>query len=417
MILAIFLGLLLQGKPKPLIVFERPNIIFVILDDVGDHDINVVDTPTIDSIANAGLNFRRGYSMPVCAATRRTFMFGDYAESAGPICQNNGNALTPEANWISIPSIFEMQKYNTALFGKWHLGTNSFGMPWQMTPRLEPYEFDDTFAVVPGNVSSLCAGFEGDYYSWLSVENDFSFIEDEYQTVVLRDKFIAWWQDTVGPKFAYVSFQAAHAPFNEPPAELLPYLPDPTGKTANRIQFEKLIISIDFVLSQMLSVVDIQNTYIILIGDNGTPPNAIGPGQISTKVKTSPYEGGIRVPFMIAGPGITPGTSDSLVSVVDILPTLGALLNVPEDVVDGVSLLPVLQNSTAVVHDHVFASNDGDRAVIQSRFKLIRLQGVEKFFDLSVDPQENSPVNPSLIDPLIVASLRDAMAGYIQRGL
>ena len=417
MIISILLALLLQAKPKPPVEFTRPNVILVILDDIGAHDIEVVDTPTIDMIANGGLNFRRGYAMPICAATRRTMMFGDYWERSGPICSTSISMDTPQSNWISIPNTFERQKYNTALFGKWHLGNNRYGMPWQMTPRLGPYEFDDTFAVVPGNVASICAGFEGDYYSWLSVENDISFVETRYQTIALRDDFIKWWQSTDGPKFAYVSFQAAHAPFDEPPAELLPYLPDPIGKSPNRIQFEKLIISLDFILSQMLSVVDMDNTYIIVVGDNGTPPNAIGPGQINTKVKTSPYEGGINVPFIIYGPGITPGISNSIVSIVDILPTISNILNIPYDTIDGVSLMPVLSDPNVEVHDHIFASNDGDRAVVQSQYKLIRLQNIEKFFDLSADPQENNPIGPALIDPAIVQSLRDAMNLYINRGL
>jgi len=415
MIISFILAAFLQTKNP--IAFERPNVILVILDDVGAHDIDVVDTPTIDNIANIGVKFNRGYAMPVCAATRRTLMFGDYAESSGPICQDQSNVQTPAIDWVSIPYSFEKQRYNTALFGKWHLGTNRLNMPWQMTPRLVPYEFDSTFAVVPGNVSAICIGFEGDYYGWLCVENDVSFVETTYQTLVMRDKFIQWWQGVVGPKFAYVSFQAAHAPFNDPPAELLPYLPDPTGKTSNRFIFEKMIISIDVALSQMLSVVDMENTYIILVGDNGTPPNAIGPGQVNTKVKTSPYEGGINVPFIIAGPGITPGISNSIVSVVDILPTIENILHMPQNAIDGVSLMPILDNPTIAVHDHIFASNEGDRAVVQSRYKLIRLQDVEKFFDLSIDPSENIPINPLTIDPVIITALRNAMNSYIQRGL
>jgi len=408
--ISLLLGLLMQiGNPTPI----SPNVIIVILDDVGQYDVDRVYTPTIDEIANAGRNFRRGYAMPVCAPSRATLMYGIYDESLGPVCTDVATEETPNINAFSLPKIFELNGYNTAFFGKWHMGTNDVSMPWEMTPQLQG--FDNVFAMVPGNVGAPCEGFEGDYYNWLAVENGVSYIETRYQTLVLRDKFIDWWSQIRGPKFAIVSFQAAHAPFQEPPSELLPYLP--TGGPGNRTNYEELIITIDFTLSQMLSVVDVKETYIIIIGDNGTPPNATTLEQNRDRVKTTPYEGGIRVPFSITGPGITAGITNSLASIVDILPTLADVMGVSGGPMDGSSLVPILKNPNVSVHEHIFASNEGDRAVIQSRYKLIRLQNIEFFFDLTIDPREEHPINPLLIDAEIVASLRKAMNVYIARGL
>lgn len=411
MIIAFLLSLFLQQTIKPE-GFARPNVLIVILDDVGKYDTDRVEVPTIDMLAAEGRNFTRGYAMPVCGPTRATLMYGIYDESLGPVCTDVSNEQTPDSNAFSLVTPFEMNGYNTAFFGKWHMGTNTLGLPWEMTPQA--VGFDSSFAIVPGNVSASCDGFEGDYYNWLAVENGISYIETRYQTLVLRDKFIDWWFGSRGPKFAVVSFQAAHAPFQEPPAELLPYLPQ--GGPGNRTAYEKLIVTIDVALSQMLSVVDLKSTYIIVIGDNGTPPNATTLQQDRDKVKTTPYEGGIRVPFIIYGPGITPGDTDTLATIADILPTLSDILGVDVDV-DGESLIPVLKNPAIDVHDHVFASNEGDRAVIQDRYKLIRLQNTERFFDLQNDPNEILPLNPLNIDPNIVASLRKQINYYINRGL
>jgi arylsulfatase A-like enzyme len=411
MILSLLLSIFLQQTVKPE-GLTRPNVLIVILDDVGKYDTDRVDVPTIDMLAAGGRNFIRGYAMPVCAPARATLMYGIYDESLGPTCSNTPSSETPDTNAFSLANLFNDRGYNTAMFGKWHLGTNNVGMPWQMTPELEG--FDSVFAMIPGNVSAECDGFEGDYYNWLAVENGVSYVENRYHTLVMRDKFMDWWSQTRGPKFAYVAFQAAHAPFDEPPLELLPYLPQ--GGPGNRTAYEKLIVTIDFTLSQMLSVVDIKSTYIIVIGDNGTPPNATTLEQDRNKVKTTPYEGGIHVPFIIYGPGIIPGDTDALATVADILPTLSDLLGL-DATIDGVSLLPILKNPAVDVHDHIFASNAGDRAIVQDRYKLIRLQSIERFFDLQNDPNETRPLNPLNMDPGIVATLRKQMNGYIHRGL
>src|SRR5262245_18038195 len=174
------------GKPV-----DRPDVILVILDDVGAKDIELVDTPTIDQLAASGRNFTRGYSMPVCGPARRSLMFAEYAESAGPICQDTSNFQTPHTDGFSLPKPFEALGYETAYLGKWHLGTNDLGEPWEVTPQL--HGFDDTFAIVSGNVSVEFDDFEGYYYRWLAIENGIRYVETRYQTLVLRDKFLQWW--------------------------------------------------------------------------------------------------------------------------------------------------------------------------------------------------------------------------------
>src|SRR5262245_8914813 len=178
-------GSALQQTGEPL---HRPDVILVVLDDVGAKDIELVHTPTIHELASSGRNFTRGYSMPVCAPARRSLMFAEYSESTGPLCQDTSNFQTPHTDWFSLPKPFEALGYETAYLGKWHLGTNDLGMPWELTPQL--HGFDSTFAVVPGNVGAECALFQGDYYNWLAVENGISYVETRYQTIVLRDKFM-----------------------------------------------------------------------------------------------------------------------------------------------------------------------------------------------------------------------------------
>lgn len=414
--ISLFLSLLLniQQVQSPINLLDQSNVLIIILDDVGRQDVIEVDTPSIDALANKGIKFNRGYAQPVCAVTRYALMFGKYGESAGSICFAP-DANTPDINWPSLPKLFKDLGYTTGMFGKWHLGGNALGSPWEQTPNL--YGYDKVGAMVPGNVGadSCNIGLEGNYNEWLRVDDGTSLIDTHYNTVAIRNSFLTWWVQTVGPKFAYVSFQAAHAPFHEPPTTLLPHLPQGgPGYSTKRIRFEKMIISVDTILAQFAEFVDLDNTYIILIGDNGTPPDARSPQEPPGRYKTTVYEGGIRVPFIIAGPGIPQGVvSEELVSVVDILPTLAELLNGSVTVQDGLSFKPILDGQLDGPRDHVFVSLEGKRAVIQDRYKLVRNGSIEEIYDIIADPFEQTPIT---IDPVITQTLRNQMDVYLNRG-
>ncbi len=132
----------------------------------------------------------------------------------------------------------------------------------------------------------------------------------------------------------------------------------------------------------------------------------------------------MRVPFFVAGPGMAPGVSDSLVSLVDVLPTVAEMIGVagPLDL-DGRSLVPTFTDPTADVHDHVFVADAEiglqtfqHRAVIQQRYKLRRENGAEEFYDLELDPSENVPLAAASLDPAVVQAMRDKMTAYLARG-
>jgi arylsulfatase B len=252
-----------------------------------------------------------------------------------------------------------------------------------------------------------------------------SFIETRYATAVVRDQFRRWWSTRRGPKFAYVAFSAAHSPFHIPPRALLPHPPSPLGVSETRHEFESMVTSVDTALGQLASVVDLRNTYVIVTADNGTPPTAASPRQQANKLKTTVYEGGVNVPFLIAGPGIRPGVRDALISLVDVLPTCAELIGVAVPPgLDGRSLVPLLDDPAATVRDHVFVAQEDrnglltfrHRAVIQPRWKVRRVNGLEQFYDLEQDPGELQPLDPATLDPAVVQSLRDEMAAYIARG-
>jgi arylsulfatase A-like enzyme len=211
------------------------------------------------------------------------------------------------------------------------------------------------------------------------------------------------------PWFAWVAFNAGHTPLHKPPNELHSY--DSLAGTqadinANpRPYFEAMIEAMDTEIGRLLAVVDRANTHILFLGDNGTTPNVLQPPYPAGRGKSTLYEGGIKVPLVIAGPAVVnPGrTNATPVHAVDLFATILELAGlsvagtVPANVtIDSQSLLPILRDEPDVPR-HVFTELFGDnlansqdgRALRNEQFKLIRFHdGREGFYDLLADPYE-----------------------------
>jgi len=259
----------------------------------------------------------------------------------------------------------------------------------------------------------------------------------QQNTIALRNSLKAWWQETEGPKFAMVSFRAAHAPFIRPPAEILYDWVDTTPTENPRALFEEEVISVDFVLGELMPTFA-EDTVVIYLGDNGTPGevpptpqpkpsrpkfrlqspqltlvDATREDQDPKKVKLSCYEDGVRIPMIITSPSFRSeqrGTqSDALVHLVDLLPSLAEMLQLPfEAKVDGRSFVPALSGGPSA-HDWVYVQHSlhKTRAIISDRYKLLMdMQGEFMFYDLKLDPKE---VNPLGIDSKEAKALRVTM--------
>src|SRR5262249_41112018 len=140
-----------------------------------------------------------------------------------------------------------------------------------------------------------------------------------YEPPFIRDELLEWWNRTRGSRLAVWAMSLAHPPIHRPPSEELPpgY---PIFLTSVRARYESMLASADLHLGQVLTDVDLATTLVIVVGDNGTPPDA-APDQ--RRAKGTTFERGIRVPLVVAGPGVPHGTvSDKLVHIVDLLPTI-----------------------------------------------------------------------------------------------
>lgn len=198
--------------------------------------------------------------------------------------------------------------------------------------------------------------------------------------------WLAEMESETEPWFAVVALPLAHQPFHVPPAYMLPqgYPAPPTSPpfAKRRGQYEAMIAALDFGVGLLLEKVDLKETTVIFVGDNGTPALAT-PGGI--KAKGTTFERGVNVPLIVAGAGVAePGrVSDLLVHAVDVFATVNGAGP------DGLSLEGVLENTDlSPVREYLLCGFAGDFCARSAGYKLRKLGVFEEFYDLTTDPSE-----------------------------
>ena len=212
-----------------------------------------------------------------------------------------------------------------------------------------------------------------------------------HRTEIERDAFVTAYleaKDRDVPFFGVLAFNDAHAPWSLPPPRLMPPDYEPPQRFRDREAFEAEVIALDHALGYVLSHVD-PDAWIFLLGDNGTPeevaPNA-------DRGKHSVFEGGVRVPFYVAGPGLEPRVSPALVHVADVFPTIADALGLPTPALEEESFVGALCGGRGRLWTYVQNPGQNLRAAITRRWKLVDADGVETLYDLGSDPREEHPL-------------------------
>ena len=359
-----FLALLLA--PLAALAADKPNVIFILADDLGAHDLGCFgstfyETPNIDRLAKRGTRFTQAYAAsPLCSPTRSSILVGQYPARTGitaPVCHINpiylNKELTKEgpnarllvANSVSrlkteyftLAEALKEAGYSTAHFGKWHLGHNL-----KPEERYEPKDqgFDSDFPHTPN-----APGPGGGYLAPWKFIKDPTITDDVGVNIEDRmskeaAKYIAAHKD----KPFYLNYWAfsVHSPWNARPdyIEHFKAKADPTNPQHNAL-YAAMVKSLDDGIGRILQAVDdagiADNTIIVFYSDNGGyayPPKKTDPEGYADipatsnlplrSGKASLYEGGTREPFIFAWPGKAKAgaTSDILFQTVDFYPTL-----------------------------------------------------------------------------------------------
>lgn len=368
----------LQRAARPT---QAPNIVFVLYDDMGYGDLGVtgaeaISTPNIDQLAAQGARLSNFYSpSPVCTPSRFGFLTGRHAERGqlshvvfpeGHTMSNftkfrGGNVRIP-AHEITLPEILKSVGYRTGMVGKWHLGDVSPSLPNDMG-------FDDFYGALYSN----------DMLPFAIYKNRDIAIESPADQTLLSEKFAKAStafirENSDSPFFLYLAHNFPHEPLHVRESRL--------GQSEGGLYgdvVEELDKDIGLLVDTLREEGILDNTLIIITSDNG--PWFLGnPGAVRGR-KGDTFEGGMHVPFIAHWPNkIQAGqVIDGLAMGTDLLPTVLAMLNLPQPtdrIIDGKSLLGMLTQQQASPHDYLYYYSGKLLAIRDKDYKFVPTRGI-----------------------------------------
>ena len=355
--LALFL-ILSCSQEKP------PNVIFILTDDQGYGDIGIygakdIETPHLDELARNGAYFTSYYAtQPVCSASRASIMTGAYSDRIGihnAYSPGSKVGLNPEE--ATIAELLKASGYNTAAYGKWHLGD---------APKFLPrnHGFDEFYGILYSNDMWPQHPQQGTVFDFPDIElyeneTPIRVLKDQtFLTQALTDKAISFIKrNKDNPFFLYLPHPQPHVPL---------FVSDSKRNTQKRGLYGDVIHEIDSSVGQILETLKEneleQNTIIIFTSDNGpwlSYGGHSGSSGIYREGKGTNWEGGHRVPAIVYFPKrIESNTRIDLPAMgIDWLPTLTDFTgsSLPEKKIDGESLVPLLTKMTSEApHENFF---------------------------------------------------------------
>lgn len=305
------------------------NVLIILADDLGidrtgTYGVNpeAPPTPTIDRLAEQGLLFRNAYAHTVCSPTRAGLLTGRHGRrhGVGTALKLYESRALPLSE-TTLAEVLQANGYSTSLTGKWHLT----GVKTPADLHHPGEQGFDWFAGALGNLDEPSDRAEGEgYYDWEKNVNGELTQSTTYATTDTTDDAILRMQAMAEPWLLYVPYNAPHVPYHEPPQALhgLDLGDDPTHSEL----LDAAIIALDTELARLLDALpeaQRERTLIVFMGDNGTASSMVSTPFREGEGKVTLHEGGVRVPMIIAGPGVPEGAETEAWShVVDLFPTL-----------------------------------------------------------------------------------------------
>jgi arylsulfatase A-like enzyme len=377
---------------------EPPNILLVIADDLGldafgkyNLSGNPPATPRLDQLAEQGLLFENAWANPTCSPTRAGILTGKYAVRSGVLAPGDVLA-TSEKSLHSFIREHLPGRYSDAVIGKWHLAPNN-----------NP---DHPADMGISHFAGILGGGVQSYQDWVLTVNGEQFDQTEYSSSKLVDLAVGWVAEQVKPWFLWLAFNAPHTPFHLPPAELHDRELSGTTQDIAENPLPYYLASIEVMDAEFGRLLDSmdqetrENTFVIFIGDNGTPNQVAQEPFDRQHAKGSLYQGGVQVPMFVYGPGVNrKGQRESaLVNSTDLFPTIASLAGVNvSEINDGISFTGLLDGEHGIERVFQYSEQIDDRAdpeyfewaVSDGDYKLIESErGEVELYRVSIDPVE-----------------------------
>lgn len=358
----------------------RPNVVFVMADDLGWGDVGWhggnVATPHLDALAKESLELTQHYVAPVCSPTRTGLLTGRCWSRFGVTTPQNQRALPWET--VTLATALGAVGYQTALVGKWHLGS----LPAEGPQR---FGFDHAYGSLAGGVSPWNHRYKQGPFSRTWHRNGEWVDESGHVTDLLAAEAVRWIESRgEQPFFLYVPFTAVHLPVKEP-LEWVARVPESIRGDVAR-HYAASILHLDDAVGQILDALTRKslrdNTLFVFTSDNGGstaenndlqyPADDCPDGRLPGNnlplrgQKGELYEGGTRVPTLVAWPGkIAPGQTATPTGIIDWLPTFAALAGYqPEADLrwDGVDLGGLLTRGEPLIQRPLYAVGPSGRS-------------------------------------------------------
>lgn len=337
---------------------EKPNVIFILADDLGWTDLGCqgskyYKTPNIDKLAASGLRFTQGYTCgPNCQPTRAAIMSGQYGPRTGVYTVGGINRfdwksrpLRPVDNVEKLPldrktlgDVMRSAGYTTGMFGKWHLGQDDAHHPSKRG-------FDEAIVSM------------GKHFNF-ATQPKVEYPKGTYLADFLTDKAVDFIKrNKQKPFFLYLPHFGVHSPFEAKPDLIARFKGQAAVGGHNDPTYAAMIASVDESVGRVMTTLDelklAENTIVIFSSDNGGVGGYVREGLKKSgditdnsplrSGKGSLYEGGVRVPWIVRWPGKVPsGTADTPIISVDLMPTLLELSGAKapaNQTLDGVSMV------------------------------------------------------------------------------
>jgi len=421
--------------PGSLLAQEKPNVVILVADDlgwadVGYHGEDVIRTPSLDRLAEEGAELNRFYATPICSPTRAALMTGRDPMRLGVVYATilpwSNNGIHPDERFM--PESFRAAGYQTAMVGKWHLGHA------QQTYHPNARGFDHFYGHLHTEVGYF-PPFANQGGKDFQV-NGKSLEGEGYETFLLGEEASRWIRarNKEEPFFLYVPFLAPHTPLDAPEDLKQRYadMDDDRGPTRTdhsdntrrigklsgqpsaRPMYAAVVDAMDQAVGQILKTLDeegiAENTIVLFFSDNGGAAYSSG-GADNVPLrggKGNTFEGGIRVVSVIRWPGKIPADSqvDSIISVMDVFPSLSAAADVPIEgarKLDGRNMWPAISGKKVMPREELlfFASetpirgafaltafNDEWKLVQEVKQGLLSADVTNYLFRIADDPNE-----------------------------
>jgi arylsulfatase A len=369
----------LDADSKP-IVNENYNIILILVDDMGYSDIGCYGgekiTPNIDRLAESGMRFTEFYVSPICSPSRASLMTGCYPQRVGistVVSFNTPSGINPRE--YILPEMMKDKAYQTALFGKWHLGGHPVFHP-------QKHGFHEFY----GTIGSNDVGYNMDL-DYRRYGQPGLYLLNGTDTVAVNPpqwKFTRQFteksvdfilKNREKPFFLFLSHNMPHTPI---------FVSNEFAGKSKIDLYHDVIMEIDWSVGKIMKTLTdnglTEKTLVVFMSDNGPWlkfGNHGGSAYPLSGGKKQTLEGGVRVPAIMVLPGVVPNSSecDEMTSIMDLYPTIASLTNsvMTKDKIDGKNILPLMKNEKGAkspYSEYYYYFMDALQAVRAGDYKL-----------------------------------------------